>query len=330
MSDDEIEYLDYIQLPFESDNKFNNKYQEPVYNSNPDTYTNTNKNQTVKWIDLVPKTDGCEFCGSFYSTICVVCGLYGCDPKPNISIDIKCEPTDAVINTIQFYYDLACENKNYEYVRIIINTLNKYNIKYDWKYIYDFDISDINLFPKYSNLVNQLELAIKNYDLNKVKKIKNLDVGSNESILLELIKINSKYSFESTYTTSKKIANIIIQDFVQIKKELVLKCIVSANIHLIKLFIQRCILDEDIYIYVSMLGYIGILRELDKMNCPKNYLALIAVASNDLVSLTRRIKVMKYLINNGSKSIPKKIITESNIRFDLKILDWLNKNCDFY
>ena len=147
---------------------------------------------------------------------------------------------------------------------------------------------------------------------------------------MELIKINSKYSFESTYTTSKKIANIIIQDFVQIKKELVLKCIVTANIHLIKLFIQRCILDEDIYIYVSMLGYIGILKELDKMNCPKNYLALIAFASNDLVSLTRRIKVMKYLINNGSKSIPKKFITESNIRFDSKILEWLNKNCDFY
>lgn len=299
-------------------------------------FPNTNKylkdNKTLRWIDLVGSSnkENCQFCGSFYSLICVVCGTHSCDPKPAISIKIEAKSDDKVINTIQYCYDLACENRNYEQIGITINTLDKYNIKYSTKYIYDNDSSDINLFPKYSDLVKQLERAVQNLDIIKVSKLISLGVIPTSSILFELIKINSKYAFESNYSIATKIANIIIKEFYQIEKRLVLYCITTANIHLIELFIKRCALDEDIYFYVAMLGHFTILQKLDMMNCPKNYLALIGIASNDLVGFAKKIKIMRYLVTKGVNTIPKLIFSEPNIILEQRVSNWLKTNCELY
>ncbi len=300
-------------------------------------FPNTNKylapNKTLRWIDIMPNDkENCQFCGSFYSTLCIVCGKHECDPKPAVGIKINTNgrDDDKVINTIQYCYDFACENKNFEQIGITINTLNKYNIGYDFKYIYDNDESDIEIFPKYKDLTSQLERAVKNLDLNKVTKLISLHVIPNSSILFELIKINSKYSYESNYEVAIKIANIIVKEFYQIEKRLVLYCITTANIHLIKLFLDRCALDEDIYFYVAMLGHFTILQDLDKKDCPKNYLALIGVASNDLLTFTKRIKIMRYLVNTGCKKIPKLIFSQPTIIFEPKIEKWLKANCELY
>ena len=296
-------------------------------------FPNTNKylgqNKTLRWIDIMPNDkENCQFCGSFYSTVCIVCGSHECDPKPDISIKIKGKDDDKVIHTMQYCYDYARKHKNYEQIGITINTLNKYNIEYDFNYIYDNDESDIDIFPKYKDLIFSLEQAVKNLDLDKVIKLINLHVIPNSSILFEVIKINSKYSFESDYEVATRIANIIIKEFYQIEKRLVLYCITTANIHLIELFLDRCVLDEDIYFYVAMLGHFTILQDLDYKECPKNYLAIIGIASNDLLTFAKRIKIMRYLVNNGCKKIPKLIFSDPTIILEPKIKNWLKANCE--
>ena len=298
-------------------------------------FPNTNKylgqNKTLRWIDIMPNDkENCQFCGSFYSTVCIVCGSHECDPKPDISIKIKGKDEDKVINTMQYCYDYARKHKNLEQIGITINTLNKYNIDYDFNYIYDNDESDIDIFPKYKDLILSLELAVKNLDLDKVIKLINLHVIPNSSILFEVIKINFKYSIKSDYEVATRIANIIIKEFYQIEKRLVLYCIITAKIHLIELFLDRCVLDEDIYFYVGMLGHFTILQDLDYKECPKNYLALIGIASNDLLTLAKRIKIMRYLVNTGCKKIPKLIFSESTIILEPKIKNWLKTNCELY
>jgi hypothetical protein len=298
-------------------------------------FPNTNKylgqNKTLRWIDIMSNDkENCQFCGSFYSTVCIVCGSHECDPKPDISIKIKGKDDDKVIHTMQYCYDYARKHKNYEQIGITINTLNKYNIEYDFNYIYDNDSSDIDIFPKYKDLIYSLELAVKNLDLNKVIKLINLHVIPNSSILFEVIKINYKYSFESDYEVATRIANIILKEFYQIEKRLVLYCITTGNNHLIELFLDRCVLDEDIYFYVAMLGHLTILQDLDRKECPKNYLALIGIASNDLLTFARRIKIMRYLVNTGCKKIPKLIFSDQTIILEPKIKNWLKANCELY
>ncbi len=304
-------------------------------NSNPNTpYPNLSKyfdkDDTLRWIDIEPIKFDCDFCGAFYSTVCVVCDKQECNPKPNIKINIEKNNSDKTIHAIQTCYDIAVENKTFEQIQSIIQVLNKYSINYKITYDYDFNSNDLDYFPTYDNLQSQLLQAIKNLDLEKVVKLRNLDVLPTEKFLSELIRINSKYSFESTYEIAAKISNIIIKDFYQIDKKLVLKCITTANNHLIKLFIDRCKLDEDIYFYSAMLGYLSIIQELDKKSCPKNYMALIAVGTNELLSFGRRIKVLRYLITNGLNSLPKRIFDEPNIFDNEKIANWIKRNCTFY
>ncbi len=296
----------------------------------PDTNKYFKQNKTLRWIDMLSNKENCQFCGSFYSTVCIVCGKHECDPKPPISIKIKDSPKDKVIDTIQFCYDFACEHKNYEQIGITIRTLDKYNLKYEFGYNYDNDESDIEYYPSYKDLVEQLTKAVKNLDLEKVIKLISLDVVPNTTILFELIKINSKYSFDSNYEVATKIANVILKEFYQIEKRLVLYSITTANIHLIKLFIERCELDEDIYFYASMLGYLSILQQLDKMNCPKNYLALIGTGSNDLLTFPRKIKVLRYLVTNGIKKFPKLVLAKNNNILEPRISKWISNNCELY
>lgn len=292
---------------------------------------NNNKNITKRWVDFVKnhKSTNCNFCGCFNTTTCIICGKYECDPKPNISLYVnKSENSKELrpfINQMQNLYNDAIIAKKYDVIASIIELLNDNKIKY----INILEDQENKLYPTYQNLLNQLSNAILNHDIDEVNELINMGVVPTESMLYDVIRTNLKMVFSFDKKITCQIAEIIIREFVQIEKSIVIEAIINADINVVKLFVEKSVLCEDIYSEIAGLGYLTLLKYLDSKNCPKNQIALFNIAYNRNISFNDKIKVMQYLTSTGCDTLSSEFFDTPKI-FDSNVYNWIITNCNKY
>lgn len=308
-------------------NKLYSDYKDivlPLLNNKIDQ----NQDVTYRWVDFVEnyKYPNCTFCGSFNSISCIICGKCECDPKPDISLVIsKSENVKELkpyIDTLENYYNDAVKNKDYDKIASIIQIFKDNNIKY----ICILEDQYKKIYPTYKNLLDKLKNAILNHDLEIINELITMGIVPTEEMLYDIIRINIDNVFTFDKEILYRIAEIILREFVQIKKSLVIEAIINTDIYIARLFIEKSILCEEIYSEIAGLGYLPILKYLDSKNCPKNYYALFNIAYNKNISFSDKINVMEYLITNGCNTLPTELINPKI--FDIETYNWIELNCN--